>query len=191
MANQTKDKKKKKIIMWSIIGFFVLMAGLLFLLIRKMRKLKKQPAAQTEGGKTITNPKGKSLTEKLLNPMALTGDDAWRGKVDKHGIFVVFNNLELGIRAGMKNLRNGYFNRGVNTLYEIFKRYAPEGHGRNNPKSYAETVAGRMGVSPSQVLDWNTHGPSLSYQIHRVEAGYDWVSEAQFNNVFNKYGLGE
>ena len=55
------------------------------------------------------------------------------------GLFLVFDELDNGIRAGMKNLVNGYFKRGINTVDKIINRYAPSSDG-NNTNSYINNV---------------------------------------------------
>ncbi len=67
----------------------------------------------------------------------------WNGQLgdDGHG-YAVFETVEHGIRAGTKNLINGYFKRGVNTPLTIISRYAPS---HENPTdSYVRFIAGRM-----------------------------------------------
>lgn len=52
----------------------------------------------------------------------------WKGQLGSTqgiaGKFCVFETLEYGIRAGLINLRNGYFRRGVNTIDEIINKYS-------------------------------------------------------------------
>lgn len=59
------------------------------------------------------------------------------------GYFLVFDNLQNGVRAGMKNLVNGYFQRNVNTVSKIINKYAPSKDG-NNTSTYINTVVRSM-----------------------------------------------
>ena len=59
------------------------------------------------------------------------------------GYFLVFDTLNNGVRAGMKNLVNGYFNQSINTVTAIISRYAPSSDG-NNTTSYIANVTSRM-----------------------------------------------
>ena len=73
------------------------------------------------------------------NPMAIIQNppDNWQGLVGSVNGKLKFSSMAYGVRAGVINLYNGYFAKGNNTLLGIFKVYAPEGHGGNNPKIYA------------------------------------------------------
>ena len=59
------------------------------------------------------------------------------------GSFLVFDELNNGIRAGMKNLVNTYFNQGINTVETIINKYAPPSD-NNNTESYITNVTDRM-----------------------------------------------
>lgn len=51
-------------------------------------------------------------------------------------------------RNALERLVQLYINEGHN-LYSFFAKYAPQGHGNNNPRQYAETVSGWIGVDPN------------------------------------------
>ncbi len=171
----------------------VSLGGVLLALLSSVVKAR---AGTTGGGGTgvmkplpMQAPSTSQLTVRLKNPMALTGNDTWVGKTGKEGIFVVFSSVEYGIRAGMKNLRNGYFNLGIDTLNKIFLKYAPYGHGNNNPAGYAGNVSLWTGVGVDQKLSWDTHGALISWAIHMQEAGYQWIALSEFITVKQKYSL--
>ncbi len=67
---------------------------------------------------------------------------AFRGSTSI-GTFLVFDNLNNGVRAGMKNLVNAYFNRGVDTINDIITKYAPPSD-NNNTADYIANVRSRM-----------------------------------------------
>lgn len=83
------------------------------------------------------------------NPMNLryVASINWNGQIgsDDAG-YARFDTVQDGIRAGVKNLMNGYFGRGLNTPRSIITRYAPS---HENPTdSYVAFIADAMGISP-------------------------------------------
>ena len=91
------------------------------------------------------------------------------------GTFARFANPDQG-RAAAENLLSGgtYHNLGqTRGLQGIFERYAPAGHGDNNPTAYAARVARQLGVDPRAPI--NTRDPRTRRQlynaIHGVENG--------------------
>ena len=65
------------------------------------------------------------------------------GTLKSIGDFLVFNTLDNGIRAAMKNLVTGYFNQGINTITSIINKYAPPKDG-NETGNYVISVTNRM-----------------------------------------------
>lgn len=67
----------------------------------------------------------------------------WQGQLGDDGDgYARFESVEMGIRAGVKNLINGYFGRGINTPKTIIARYAPS---HENPTdSYITFIANAM-----------------------------------------------
>lgn len=107
------------------------------------------------------------------NPMALIQKKPqdWEGLKPNSGSRLEFETMWQGVRAGVKNLYNTYFKRGNNTLEGIFKVYAPYGHGKNNPDSYANFAAKKLNVSITDELDFNKYGKELAKAIINVETG--------------------
>ena len=110
---------------------------------------------------------------KYNNPMALiqSKPSDWDGLKGDNGGRLIFEEMWYGVRAGIKNLRNSYFNRGNNTLSGILKVYAPSGHGSNNPDSYAEFIAGKLGVGINDELNFDEHGKDIAKAIINMETG--------------------
>jgi hypothetical protein len=52
----------------------------------------------------------------------------------------------------LESLTNSYINKGY-SLNDFFAKYAPTGHGNNNPVAYAQFVAGKVGVDPNVPLN--------------------------------------
>ena len=69
------------------------------------------------------------------NPMALIqkSPDDWDGLEGDDNGRLKFKEMKYGVRAGVKNLKNTYFLKGIGdtTLIDLFKKYAPSGHGAN------------------------------------------------------------
>lgn len=79
-------------------------------------------------------------------------DGIWVGQtgVDSHG-FVVFDTIEHGMRALMRNLLSYYNNRGLKTVERIIERWAPPDDG-NDTDAYIANVAKWLGVKPDDPL---------------------------------------
>lgn len=78
-----------------------------------------------------------------INFNGVTGQkEGFRGS-SSIGYFLVFDTLNNGVRAGMKNLVNGYFNNNINTINGIVNRYAPSSDS-NDTESYIDGVAADM-----------------------------------------------
>jgi hypothetical protein len=109
------------------------------------------------------------------NPMALIQryPDDWDGLEGDDNGRLKFKEMKYGVRAGVKNLRNTYFAKGKEstTLIDLFKKYAPSGHGANNPSNYANFVANKIGVKVSDKITWEKYGKKLSKAIINFETG--------------------
>jgi hypothetical protein len=105
------------------------------------------------------------------NPGNLIGGGAWQGMVGTNASGInIFSTWHYGIRAMIKTLHSYYYNHGLQTLRDIFHRYAPYGHGGNNPDQYAENVAAWIGIGPDQPLTWHRDPiKELAKAIHRQE----------------------
>lgn len=126
------------------------------------------------------------------NPMALIQQNPqdWEGLKSGSGSKLEFETMWQGVRAGVKNLNNTYFKRGNDTLEGIFKVYAPSGHGDNNPNSYAQMAANKLGVSINDKLSFDRHGKDLAKVIINVETGIPvggsgGVSSEDFEKGYN------
>lgn len=99
--------------------------------------------------------------------------DEWQGLVgyDDDG-YAIFDSPESGIRAKGRVLMT-YGRKGYNTLPKMFERYAPKGHGNNDPAAYAAFVSKATGYGLNDVLDLQnpTVLMNLSRAINRMENG--------------------
>lgn len=88
------------------------------------------------------------LIDKCHNPFAIRYNKAnsWRGQVGQYKGFCVFFNTLYSVRA-LNILYKTYLRRGDNTPRRFFAKYAPYGDRDNNPLTYANVVASRMGIT--------------------------------------------
>ena len=107
------------------------------------------------------------------NPMALIlGSSAWEGKINCPitSNFECFSSVEYGIRAGMLNLINAYFNEGYNTIDMIINKYAPPSE--NDTTGYINYVSAFTGFDQDEQLTAdNTTIKLLSRAIINQENG--------------------
>lgn len=79
------------------------------------------------------------------------------------GFFVVFDTIDNGVRAGLKNLEGYFTRRNLKTVSEIINTYAPPGDGNNTDGYIADVVDWlnenwKAGTTKDTVLSFN--GPS-------------------------------
>jgi len=91
------------------------------------------------------------------NPGNLIGAEKWQGLARENTApdFYQFKAWFWGLRALLKTLKTYYHRHGLNTLYKVFDRYAPAGHGGNDPKAYAEQVGHMAGLDPGRPFSWD------------------------------------
>lgn len=109
-------------------------------------------AAQARSHKvTRMDPRTRGIRNN--NPMNLryVPSIEWDGQIGGDGDgYAVFETPFYGIRAGVKNLVNGYFGRGIDTPRTIIERYAPS---HENPTdNYVQFIAQRMNVAPNETI---------------------------------------
>lgn len=121
------------------------------------------------------------------NPMNLRYYPAiqWDGQIDPDSDgYARFSTVEFGIRAGVKNLVNGYFARGINTPRTIITRYAPS---HENPTdAYIEFIADQMNIEKDEAIQLTRNNMirltsaiirfengSQPYQMSTIERGVD------------------
>jgi len=104
------------------------------------------------------------------------------------GLFLVFDELDNGIRAGMKNLVNGYFKRGINTVDKIINRYAPSSDG-NNTNSYITNVVNYMNTNLKGNLSKGSAYTNITKDTILTFSGFD-ESNPDNKLVFKALNLG-
>ncbi|WP_206759615.1 hypothetical protein [Dysgonomonas sp. GY617] len=131
---------------------------------------------------------GNALSQRSNNPGALFWDGVtnWKGLDSirsKAGQIIYFDTVDNGVRAQCMTLKNYSKKHGIYTLNSLTARYAPLGHGGNNPIAYAQTLASYLGIEPTTAFNLDSNRELLAgvaYYIHRVEAGYFWVPRSKF-----------
>ena len=90
-------------------------------------------------------------------------------KVQTDPNFVQFQSKAYGYRAAIKLLHTYYFKHGLKTISAIVHRWCPD----HTARSYAQTVAMRMGRTPDEELPWDELTISaLVLHMAYVENGY-------------------
>lgn len=113
----------------------------------------------------------------------MTGTDS--GGEVAEGEFVKFMTPEHGVRALVKDITNKR-RRGLNTIEQILKVYAPEGR-ENNVQAYIDDVATDVGIAPnSKLKDVNMF--ALIKAITKHEGGK--ASLDHFTDTIIKKGMG-
>jgi hypothetical protein len=131
---------------------------------------------------------GSALSERANNPGALFWDGStnWQGlnsKQTKVNQIIYFDNVDYGVRAQLMTLKNYYKKHGIDTLIGITIRYAPVGHGNNNPTVYAQSLASCMGMNTTDKFNLDSNRnllAAIGYYMHRIEAGYFWVPREKY-----------
>ena len=94
----------------------------------------------------------------------------WNGEVGVNKGYLVFDEMENGVRAAYINLRS-YFRNGFNTVEKIIARWAPR-EDDNDTEAYIQFVEDRLNVSRGQKLYFNEGvGSELLKAIFYVENG--------------------
>src|ERR1035437_7361359 len=117
---------KKVFSVFVVVGVFIL----IIIMVMKKKKL----------------PKGLSLN----NPFNIKVGNDWQGEsIIKDPVFESYVDMESGIRAGLINLYNAYFSKGL-TLAAMVHKYAPE-KDNNNEAAYVAFISEKTGVLSNQV----------------------------------------
>lgn len=125
------------------------------------------------------------------NPGNIRLGDNWQGSVagsDRE--FVTFSAPIWGARAMLIILRTYYNRHGLKTINEIISRWAPASDG-NHVANYANFVARRAGVRPSDKIDFDRMDvPRIAHAMAIFEAGGEFFSLALFVEAWDKFKIG-
>lgn len=70
----------------------------------------------------------------------------WEGIAGQSNNFLIFSDVQYGIRAMALNLYNNYYKNGKTTLLSFIEKYAPASD-NNNPTAYATSVGSDAGIA--------------------------------------------
>ena len=85
------------------------------------------------------------------NPGNIRKGENWKGMVESDGEFVEFESPEYGIRAITKILQTYSEKYNINTLEEIFNRYAPDTE--NDTDTYIKNMSSFTGFDSNETLN--------------------------------------
>jgi len=111
----------------------------------------------------------------------------WQGESDKNDDpkFEEFEDMVIGIRAGMVILRSYMLKYKLNTISKIINRFAPTVE--NDTKAYIEAVAKRTGFGKDQKLTFDKYTICrLTEAICHHENGGDYITTEQINKAWEK-----
>lgn len=132
------------------------------------------PASMPGGG-----PSGPSY----YKPGNTPGTGAWvpatlrnnnPGAIMPGGQMASYPNPQAGATALDSLLTRSYTQQqGITNLVQLFSKYAPAGHGNNNPQAYAATVGRALGIGPNDPIDMSDpqFRAALMNEIAKVEGG--------------------
>jgi len=117
-------------------------------------------------------------------------NENWLGKKKNStdSDFEQFETLELGLRAGLKLLKN-YVEKGYNTIEKIIERYSPAGDPGNalgSTENYIRFITNHSNISRDSVVN---NVPRIAYFILCFENGKAITSEEELKRITEKYKL--
>lgn len=130
----------------------------------------------------------------LNNPFnVVKSSSKWQGKLPAvpGTDFEKFDTLENGIRAGLINLRNGYFAKGLDTPAKIINKYSPA-HGKGNnvasTENYKSYLAAQVHGDRTAINDsLKGHELETAFNMIYWENGFDVVSWKELQAINKKH----
>ena len=122
------------------------------------------------------------------NPFNMNrGSVKWIGEIQGDDPrFASFETMDLGIRAGLINLYNVYFSKGL-TLREIIFKYAPPSD-NNDSEAYVRAVVNKTGINAWEVpakSEWL----KVAWAILYHENGLNIASVNDLNEIVKSFRL--
>jgi len=118
------------------------------------------------------------------NPFGLVvSGSQWQGELPSGNMWEKFDTMENGIRAGLINLKNGYFNKGLNTITEVLNVY-----NKNANASYFSFLENSLGVARKDELPASRY-MDLAYYIAVFESPRfkNYISLDNFKQKYAQY----
>lgn len=181
------------------VGLLVLFVlGLVVFLVMFLSK-KKATVTVTTGPAANPEPPSLPRPQRNNNPFALIQlqPSQWLGLVGtdpgQPAGFLKFDTALNGTRAGFINLWNRYFSKGLRNINQIAAVYLgtdqPIAFGAGGvvvnkaAADYATALSKITGFDINRYLTWN-QAFTLGRAIEKIENGYQWVSEADFQKGY-------
>lgn len=133
------------------------------------------------------NAAGRTIADRFNNPTNLRWAEGYGTHNTKSGDFAVFPTLDEGVLAAAKQLQI-YGSRGVNTVSDIAKKWAPSNE--NDTAEYIRHVVKATRFGENEKLDLNNPAvlaKLISAMSQKEGAGYR-VSEGAVIQIFNNTG---
>lgn len=121
----------------------------------------------------------------------------WIGKIQpsKDSAFEQFDTMENGVRAGLINLRNAYYKKGLKSVEAIITKYCPpngSGNSVSDTNAYINAVSlGVFNVAGAWKLDTTGNELNVAYEIMKHENGFSPVTKATIKQINTKYKIFE
>lgn len=103
----------------------------------------------------------------------------------------VFVSKVKGLRAAAMNLLRYQDRDGLETVRQMIHKWAPKGHGNNDPDIYAENVSAGMEIGPDEPFSFQQYRhafPMLKGMV-RVENGYDAATDDEITEALRQAGI--
>jgi hypothetical protein len=116
------------------------------------------------------------------NPGNLRPGDNWQGMAGVSDNFIVFKNIEYGIRALATDVSNKFFS-GLNTVRKIIDKYAPPSE--NNTAAYIAAVSQGVGINADTTISLDH--PTLKKLVKAIalhelgETGFDMIPDSEWD----------
>lgn len=153
-----------KILNW-ILGFIIAAIGFvsIWLVAKSVKKESRQLAKNDPDA-----PKNPNITQDTQgvfwgatrgmrnnNPGNIEANGiVWQGMTGSDGRFVIFKDMEHGLRALLRILKTYNTKHGLDTIEEIIGRFAPKPE--NDTEAYIKFVCDKTGIPRNQKIDFNT-----------------------------------
>lgn len=107
----------------------------------------------------------------------------WQGQTGTDGRFAIFNSFENGLRAGIINLRNGYWKQNKRTINSIIEKYLGNDNGKAEYKNF---LSGQTGIDINQELSFEDL-MKVAFKMIHFENGKQYFTWLTFREIFTKY----
>ena len=115
---------------------------------------------------------------------------SWNGKIptvlNTDGHFEQFENVIMGLRAGLMDVLNDYHKKGKTTVTELISEFAPSFE--NNTSGYIKQIQDAIGGDNIEVMGRDTI-ITMALAIVRVENGSNYVDKLSYSDYVEALNL--